>query len=282
MLVRQCRICRRPCGVHRHCAAVPVGKSLPTPTTDLLSSPEQWMCSSCWRIVEGWLAAPPPVKGEDAVVRWVVNAVLEVGEALIEGVPVPRLEALRRRIRSGLKATIGGSVQTSRRAGRPVGALRTGTGCQDSRALAGGDPRPGSACGRRERGTVGRADEVAGTLAGDHRERRLGLSKSLTSSLPVRANHSNRSFHPRPLPSSPPLAISTSPPRRHYPAPIYPISNLDSAAQTFAIEGWPSSAPFSAEPKLRPGPRIKMLRPREDSTSRSASSGSKSSVHMPN
>ena len=81
---------------------------------DLLSSPEQWMCSSCWRIVEGWLAAPPPVKGEDAVVRWVVNAVLEVGEALIEGVPVPRLEALRRRIRSELKATIGGSVQTSR------------------------------------------------------------------------------------------------------------------------------------------------------------------------
>lgn len=81
---------------------------------DLLSSPEQWMCSSCWRIVEGWLAAPPPVEGEDAVLRWVVNAVLEVGEALIEGVPVPRREAFRRRIRSELKATIGGSVQTSR------------------------------------------------------------------------------------------------------------------------------------------------------------------------
>ena len=35
---------------------------------DLLSSPEQWMCSSCWRIVEGWLTAPPPIEGEDAVV----------------------------------------------------------------------------------------------------------------------------------------------------------------------------------------------------------------------
>jgi hypothetical protein len=47
-------------------------------------------------------------------VRWVDHAVLEVGEALSEGVPVPRLEALRRRIRSELKATIGGSLQTSR------------------------------------------------------------------------------------------------------------------------------------------------------------------------
>ncbi len=81
---------------------------------DLLSSPEQWMCATCWRIVEGWLAAPPPVEGEDAAVRWVVDAVLEVGEALVEGVPLPRLEALRRRIRSEIKATIGGSVQTSR------------------------------------------------------------------------------------------------------------------------------------------------------------------------
>ncbi len=81
---------------------------------DPLSSPEPWMCSSCWRIVEGWLATPPPVEGEDAAIRWVVNAVLEVGEALIEGVPVPRLETFRRRIRSEIKATIGGSVQTSR------------------------------------------------------------------------------------------------------------------------------------------------------------------------
>jgi len=81
---------------------------------DLLSSQEQWMCSSCWRIVEGWLTAPPPIEGEDAVVRWVVNAVLGVGEALLEGVPVPRLEAIRRRIRREIKATIGGSVQTSR------------------------------------------------------------------------------------------------------------------------------------------------------------------------
>jgi len=81
---------------------------------DVLSTPEHWVCASCWRILEGWLAAPPPVEGEDAVLRWAINAVLEVGEALIEGVPVPRLEALRRRIRGELKATIGGSVQTSR------------------------------------------------------------------------------------------------------------------------------------------------------------------------
>jgi hypothetical protein len=81
---------------------------------DLLGSPEKWMCRSCWRIVEGWLAAPPPVEAEDAVLRWVINTVLETGEALIEGVPVPRLQAFRRRVRSELKAMIGGSVQTSR------------------------------------------------------------------------------------------------------------------------------------------------------------------------
>jgi hypothetical protein len=46
------------------------------------------MCASCWRILESWLAAPPPIASEDAGVRWAVKAVLEVGEALIEGVPV--------------------------------------------------------------------------------------------------------------------------------------------------------------------------------------------------
>jgi hypothetical protein len=44
----------------------------------------------------------------------VLNAVLETGEALIEGVPVPRFESFRRRVRSDLKAAIGGSVRTER------------------------------------------------------------------------------------------------------------------------------------------------------------------------
>ena len=61
----------------------------------------------------GW-SRPPAAEGEDAVLRWVINAVLESGEALIEGVPVPRLEAFRRRVRSELKAMMGGSVHTSR------------------------------------------------------------------------------------------------------------------------------------------------------------------------
>lgn len=67
---------------------------------------------SCWRAVEGWLSPPPPAVGEDDVVRWLVETALEVGEALVEEVPAPRVEAIRRRVRSELKAAIGGSVRT--------------------------------------------------------------------------------------------------------------------------------------------------------------------------
>lgn len=81
---------------------------------DLLAGRDSTGCRSCRRIVEGWLSAPPPVEGEEAALRWVLHAVLEVGEALIEGVPVPRVEAFRRRVRQELKAMIGGSVRTER------------------------------------------------------------------------------------------------------------------------------------------------------------------------
>ena len=45
---------------------------------------------------------------------WIVSTVLEVGEAMIDGVPVPRIESLRRRVRSELKAAVGGSVHTAK------------------------------------------------------------------------------------------------------------------------------------------------------------------------
>jgi hypothetical protein len=81
---------------------------------DLLGEHRRLLCGSCWRTVEGWLSPPPPVEGEDAVVAWIVSTVLEVGEAMMEGVPVPRIESVRRRVRSELKAAVGGSVHTSK------------------------------------------------------------------------------------------------------------------------------------------------------------------------
>jgi hypothetical protein len=64
--------------------------------------------------VEGWLQPPPPAAGEDDVVAWIVATVLGGGEAMIDGVPVPRLEGVRRRARAELKAAIGGSVRTAK------------------------------------------------------------------------------------------------------------------------------------------------------------------------
>ena len=81
---------------------------------DLLGEDSGLLCRGCWRTVERWLSPPPPAAGEDDVVAWVLGAVLETGEALVEGVPVPRLESLRRRIRSELKAAVGGSVRTEK------------------------------------------------------------------------------------------------------------------------------------------------------------------------
>ena len=82
------------------------------PGLDLLGEDVDRLCGSCWRSVERWLSPPPAADGEDEVVRWIMSVVLETGEAMVEGVPVPRLESIRRRARSELKAAIGGSVQT--------------------------------------------------------------------------------------------------------------------------------------------------------------------------
>lgn len=82
------------------------------PGMDLLGDDTGQLCKSCWRSVDRWLSPPPAAVGEDEVVRWVTTAVLEIGEAMLEGVPVPRLESIRRRVRAELKAAIGGSVHT--------------------------------------------------------------------------------------------------------------------------------------------------------------------------
>ena len=87
---------------------------------DLLGDDVRRVCKSCWHIVERWLSPPPVAEGEADVLRWIVAAVLEIGEAMVEGVPVPRLESIRRRVRSELKSTIGGSVHT-----HVIGATRT-------------------------------------------------------------------------------------------------------------------------------------------------------------
>ncbi len=95
------------------------------PGLDLLGDDAAQLCKSCWRSVERWLRPPPAADGEDEVVRWISAAVLETGEAMVEAVPVPRLEAIRRRVRSELKAAIGGSVQT-RAFGRGALWVRSG------------------------------------------------------------------------------------------------------------------------------------------------------------
>jgi hypothetical protein len=82
------------------------------PGLDLLGDDAARMCKSCWRSVERWLSPPPAAEGEEEVIRWVTALVLEIGEAMIEGVPLPRLESIRRRVRSELKTAIGGTVQT--------------------------------------------------------------------------------------------------------------------------------------------------------------------------
>lgn len=84
------------------------------PTLDLFGEDRDLLCQSCWRIVEGWLSSPPPSDGEDEVVAWIVSSVLATGEALVEGVPVPRFEAVRGRVRSEIKRAIGGSVRTAK------------------------------------------------------------------------------------------------------------------------------------------------------------------------
>ena len=81
---------------------------------DLLGADQRRLCQSCWRAVEGWLRTPGPGSGESEAVAWAVATVLEIGEALIDGVPIPRFEPIRRAIRAELKAAVGGSVRTAK------------------------------------------------------------------------------------------------------------------------------------------------------------------------
>ena len=112
------------------------------PGLDLLGDDARRVCKSCWRIVERWLSPPPVAEGEADVLRWIVAAVLEIGEAMVEGVPVPRLESIRRRVRSELKSTIGGSVHTHViGVNAALGPLRAGHRRQDPRAMAEGTAR---------------------------------------------------------------------------------------------------------------------------------------------
>jgi hypothetical protein len=82
------------------------------PGLDLLGDSAARVCKSCWCSVERWFSPPPVAEGEDEVVQWVTAVDLELGEAMVEGVPVPRLESTRRRIPSQVKAAIGGTVCT--------------------------------------------------------------------------------------------------------------------------------------------------------------------------
>ena len=81
---------------------------------DLLGADQRRLCQSCWRAVERWLHAPGPARGESEVIAWAVATVLEIGEAMIDGIPIPRFESIRRAIRSELKAAVGGSVRTAK------------------------------------------------------------------------------------------------------------------------------------------------------------------------
>jgi hypothetical protein len=70
------------------------------------------VCGSCWRIAEGWLEAPGAVDGEDQVLSWLVDTVLQGGSAMIDDVPFGRVRPLRQRVTRQIKATIGGKVTT--------------------------------------------------------------------------------------------------------------------------------------------------------------------------
>ncbi len=136
---------------------------------DLLGEDRGLLCRACWRAVEGWLTPPPAPAGEDDVVAWVLGAVLETGEALLEGVPVPRLESLRRRIRSELKAAVGGSVRTTK-VGEGVLWVWSGARqrCQDPGGLAGRDARRGRSDGGSRRRPGRCACQVSEALVRDH------------------------------------------------------------------------------------------------------------------
>ncbi len=71
------------------------------------------LCGSCWRIVEGWLEPPRAADGEDQVVAWLVETVLNGGSAMIDDVPFGRVRTLRQRVTRKIKASIGGTVTTA-------------------------------------------------------------------------------------------------------------------------------------------------------------------------
>jgi hypothetical protein len=80
---------------------------------DVLCVDRDRLCGSCWRIAEGWLAPPGADDGEDQVVAWLVETVLNGGSAMIDDVPFGRVRPLRQRVTRQIKATIGGTVTTA-------------------------------------------------------------------------------------------------------------------------------------------------------------------------
>jgi hypothetical protein len=60
----------------------------------------------------GW-RPPGPDDGEDHVVAWLVETVLNGGSAMIDDVPFGRVRRMRQRVTRQIKATIGGTVTTA-------------------------------------------------------------------------------------------------------------------------------------------------------------------------
>ena len=61
----------------------------------------------------GLAGAPRADDGEDQVVAWLVETVLNGGSAMIDDVPYGRVRPLRQRATRQIKATIGGTVTTA-------------------------------------------------------------------------------------------------------------------------------------------------------------------------
>ena len=94
------------CGGHAQSLGVEVN-------LDVLGVDRDRLCGSCWRIVEGWLEPPREADGEDQVVTWLVETVVNGGSAMIDDVPFGRVRTLRQRVACQIKASIGGTVTTA-------------------------------------------------------------------------------------------------------------------------------------------------------------------------
>ena len=151
-------LCGRPAGL------VSDGDGL-----DLLGADQRRLCQSCWRAVEGWLRAPGPARGESEAIAWAVATVLEIGEAMIDGVPISpfRVDPPRDPVRAqSCRRRLGAHRQD--RAGIAVGVV----GSRQRRPNPRGQGR-GDACRRRThvdarpRGTRS-AGPLASRLVRDH------------------------------------------------------------------------------------------------------------------